>query len=80
MLAIARVLLVDRQPETAQKLHHSQQWIQLAAQNPYSFGTQKQQYLWWDAGYWDARLSRGRQLPAGGDAAYDAGFQQGSQQ
>lgn len=79
MLAIARVLMVDRQPDKAEKLRHSQQWLQLAARNPYAFQTQRQQYLWWDAGYWDGRLGRGRQLPVGAEAAYDAGFQQATE-
>jgi hypothetical protein len=80
MLAIARVLAVYQNPAIAQASPQSHKnWFnfKLAEANPYSFQTQRSQYLWWDAGYWDAKLNRGRQLQAQNESAYDQGFRAG---
>ncbi len=75
MLAIARVLSVVLDPAVLARSHN---WLQpgmAAPANPYSYETQQAQYLWWDAGYWDAQMNRGRQVPEGVEPAYDQGFQ-----
>ncbi len=80
MLAIARVLETDYTPVADPSTQQRQNWLnaKLAQVNPYSYQNQHKQYLWWDAGYWDAKLNRGRQLPVGQDADYDQGFRYGS--
>ncbi|WP_421654701.1 hypothetical protein [Leptothermofonsia sp. ETS-13] len=80
MLAIARVLAIY-QPQTIAQSAPQRHTNGLASnkqalENPYSFQTQQTQYLWWDAGYWDAKLGRGRQVPEGFEVTYDAGFRQ----
>ncbi len=77
MLAIARVLTVYQHPSAARVAQSPfKHWFnpKPAAQNPYSIQIQRQNYLWWEAGYWDAKLNRGRQVPEGYEAAYDEGF------
>ncbi|UBF30500.1 hypothetical protein K9N68_35555 (plasmid) [Kovacikia minuta CCNUW1] len=81
MLAIARVLTVyQQQPRGKSVSPHHKNWFtsKLEANNPYSFQTQRNQFLWWDAGYWDAKLNRGRQLLENNEPAYDQGFQLGA--
>lgn len=79
MLAIARVLAIHQQPLIAQLPSRQSNRLNSRSRvdNPYSFEKQRAQYLWWDAGYWDASLNRSRQIPPGMDPAYDQGFQQG---
>ncbi|MCL6436373.1 MAG: hypothetical protein K6T90_19620 [Leptolyngbyaceae cyanobacterium HOT.MB2.61] len=80
MLAIARVLAIYQPQTVAQSPQKYANWLSSnkhALANPYSFQTQRTQYLWWDAGYWDAKLERGRQIPEGFEATYDEGFRRG---
>lgn len=80
MMAISRVLQLYQQPvaQIPNQQHQSRLNNQLAANNPYSIETQRDQFLWWDAGYWDGKLNRGRQMPVGSETAYDKGFQKGT--
>lgn len=80
-----RLLAIDRTMTLAQQqagLKNSQRSLNLLklqpeVVNPYAF-SQRSDYLWWDAGYWDAKLHQQRQVPPGYDAAYDRGFANGS--
>jgi hypothetical protein len=74
MLAIARVLTTPRPATPSSRNHLSPA---PGMNNPYSFEKQRSQHLWWDAGYWDSKLKRGRQVPQGYEAAYDEGFRTG---
>lgn len=80
LLAIARAMTMVQQvaglPESLRVLHLLK--LQPDAVNPYAFSQQRSNYLWWDAGYWDAKLNQQRQVPPGYDAAYDRGFANGS--
>jgi hypothetical protein len=74
MLAIARVLTTPQQSAASSRNHLTSD---SAANNPYAFDRQRSQHLWWDSGYWDSKLNRGRQVPQGYEAAYDEGFRTG---
>jgi hypothetical protein len=78
MLAIARVLAVYQNPTLAAS-RTRWQWFNgfLRPTNPYRANAEKSQALWWDAGYWDARLQQARHLPQGVEPAYDKGYEQG---
>ena len=81
LLAIARAMtLAQPQATDLQSKQRSLSLLKLQPEvvNPYAFSTQKSDYLWWDAGYWDAKLHQQRQVPPGYDAAYDRGFGNGS--
>jgi hypothetical protein len=81
MLAIARVLKVYQQQLVAQSPRQQYlNWLNAkrASENPYSYQNQRTQYLWWDSGYWDAKLSRDRQVPEGFEPTYDEGFRHGA--
>jgi len=76
LLAIARVLDVMQKSQGDRTAHRL--LTRAVVPNPYHLQTQREPFLWWDAGYWDARWQRGRALAAGGDTAYDAGYQAGA--
>jgi hypothetical protein len=81
LLAIARALtMAQQQLAGLQDKQRSLNLLKLQPEvvNPYAFSTQRSDYLWWDAGYWDAKLHQHRQVPLGYDAAYDRGFANGS--
>ncbi len=77
MLAIARVLAVYQNPTLATSKSHWQwfNWLWRPT-NPYNAKTEQAQALWWDAGYWDARLQQPRHLEEGLEPAYDKGYEQ----
>jgi hypothetical protein len=81
MLAIARAMTMAQQqlaglPAYLRSLNLLK--LQPDAVNPYSISQQRSDYLWWDSGYWDAKLQQPRQVPIGYDPAYDQGFANGS--
>jgi hypothetical protein len=78
LLAIDRALMLSQQAGL-QARQRSLNVLKLQPEvlNPYAF-SQRSDYLWWDAGYWDAKLHQQRQVPPGYDAAYDRGFANGS--
>lgn len=81
LLAIARALSVAQQqlaglPISQRSLNILN--LQPDTVNPYSLSQQRSNYLWWEAGYWDAKLQQRRQVPAGYELAYDQGFANGS--
>lgn len=77
LLAIARVLAVYQNPTLAASQSRWQwfNWLWRPT-NPYNAKTEQAQALWWDAGYWDARLQQPRHLPKGLEPAYDKGYDQ----
>jgi hypothetical protein len=77
MLAIARVLAVYNQTVPEQSTHRNHLNVTGAVNNPYAFKTQRSHCLWWDSGYWDSKLNRGRQVPQGYEPSYDEGFSAG---
>lgn len=81
LLAIARALSIAQQqlaglPTSQRSLNLLK--LQPEALNPYNFSSQRSAYLWWEAGYWDAKLQQQRQVPTGYEPAYDQGFANGS--
>lgn len=80
MLAIARAMTMAQQQLAGLPAQRSLNLLKLQpeAVNPYSFSRQRSDYLWWDAGYWDAKLNQQRQIPLDSDPAYDRGFANGS--
>jgi len=81
LLAIARAMTIAQQQQAG--LTDSQRSLnalklQPETVNPYAFDSQRSDYLWWDAGYWDAKLHQQPQLPPGDQPAYDQGFANGS--
>ena len=81
LLAIARALTIAQSQLAG--LPASQRMLSaLRSQpdtvNPYRFDSQRSTYLWWEAGYWDAKLNHPRQVPPGYEPAYDQGFANGS--
>ncbi|WP_146141176.1 hypothetical protein [Stenomitos frigidus] len=81
LLAIARAMaMVQQQVAGLQDSQRALNLLKLQPEivNPYAFSHQRSDYLWWDAGYWDAKLQQQRQVPPGYDPAYDRGFANGS--
>lgn len=81
LLAIARALTLAQQqlaglPASQRSLNILK--LQPETVNPYSLSRQNSDYLWWEAGYWDAKLQQQRQVPVGYESAYDRGFANGS--
>ncbi len=81
LLAIARAMTIAQQQQAG--LTDSQRSLnvlklQPETVNPYAFESQRSDYLWWDAGYWDAKLHQQPQLSPGDEPAYDEGFANGS--
>ncbi|XHX79083.1 MAG: hypothetical protein RBJ76_03890 [Stenomitos frigidus ULC029] len=76
LLAIARAMTIAQQQRVGLSTgQHSLNLLKLQPEtaNPYSFSHQRSDYLWWDAGYWDAKLNQ-QQLSPGTEPAYDQGF------
>ncbi len=80
LLAIVRAVTVYQQQAGLSPGDRAINWFKLQPDvvNPYSLERQRSDYLWWDAGYWDAKLNHQRQVPPGYEPAYDAGFANGS--
>lgn len=81
LLAIARAMTIAQQQQAGST--DSQRSLNVLTLlpdtvNPYTFDRQRSDYLWWDAGYWDAKLQQQPQLPPGDEPAYDQGFANGS--
>jgi hypothetical protein len=82
LLAIARALTIAQQqlaglPADQRSLNLLK--LQPDTLNPYDFiSRHRSDYLWWEAGYWDAKLQQQRQVPVGYESAYDQGFALGS--
>ena len=80
LLAIARAMTMAQQATGLQDSQRTLNLLKLQPEvvNPYTFSQQRSDYLWWDAGYWDAKLNQQRQVSPGYDPAYDRGFANGS--
>lgn len=78
LLAIARAMTIEpsaERPTSQRRLNRLK--LQPAMVNPYTFSRQRSDYLWWEAGYWDAKLHHPQQVPSGYESAYDQGFASG---
>jgi hypothetical protein len=81
LLAIARALTIAQQQLARLPANQRSQnllTLQPETINPYALSRERSNYLWWEAGYWDAKLQHQRQVPMGYESAYDQGFANGS--